>query len=142
MAEGGFDDFEMDDLGSKYPEYDDLNEQELYDEYDSLTQNRLKLLRSDTDPQDEQFVHVKERVNYIERIEENKFGTSNKDGKTVIGSTSGIIAPEFELESPKNEKVFAVEDFIKRNYSKSFSLDTLHNDEAIEYKKLIKQIIT
>ena len=38
MAEGGFDDFEMEDLGRKeYPEYENMNEQELNDEYASLT---------------------------------------------------------------------------------------------------------
>ena len=70
MAEG-FDDFEMKDLSRKYPEYDDMNEQELNDEYDSLTQKCLNLLRDDTNPQDE-IISVNERTNYIDRILENR----------------------------------------------------------------------
>ena len=30
------------------------------------------------------------------------------------------------------KKIFAVEDFIRRNYDENFKLDTLHNDKAIE----------
>ena len=94
MAEEGSDDYEMEDLGRKYPEYDDLNEQDLDDEYDNLLKNRLHLLRNDNNPQ----YDINKRINYIERIKENKFGEAtfinNKDGRTVIGSTSGIINPE------------------------------------------------
>ena len=71
MAEE-FDDFEMEDMSRKYPEYDNYDEQELNDEYDSLTLKRLDLFRSDIEPEDEQIVDVKERMNYIERIQENK----------------------------------------------------------------------
>ena len=35
MAEEGFDDFEMQDLGRKYPQYDDMNDEQLNDEYDN-----------------------------------------------------------------------------------------------------------
>ena len=99
MAEG-FDDFEMEDLSRKYPEYDNLDDQQLNDEYDSLTQKRLDLLRDAIEPQDEQFVNVKERMNYIERIQENRYRetsfTSNNDGTITIGrsdepSTSGLF---------------------------------------------------
>ena len=118
----GFDDFEMKDLGRKYPKYDDMNREELNNEYDSLTQDRLNLLRNDTDPQDEKFVDVKERTNYIDRILENRFGsragettfTSNNDSKTVTIKRKGdpstsVLAPELGLtakllESPENKK--------------------------------------
>ena len=33
MAEGGFEDFEMQDLGQKYPQYDEMNDEELDNEY-------------------------------------------------------------------------------------------------------------
>ena len=49
----------MEDLAEKYPEYNDMNEQELNDEYYSLIQKRLNLLKSGTNPQDEEFFNVK-----------------------------------------------------------------------------------
>ena len=48
MAEGEFDDIEMQDLGQKYPEYNDMNYQQLNHEYQNLTQERLDLLRGDS----------------------------------------------------------------------------------------------
>ena len=144
MSEG-FDDFEMEDLSRKYPEYDNLNDQQLNDEYDSLTNKHLELLRGDTNPQDEQFVNVKERINYIDRILENRQSettfTSNNDSKTVTikrkGDTRSYSAPELDitaklLENPENEKIFTVEDFIRRNYDENFKIDPLYNDKAIE----------
>ena len=51
----------------------------------------------------------------------------------VRGSTSSIIAPELDIiNEPENEKIFVVEDFIRRNYDGNFKFDTLHNDKAIE----------
>ena len=68
----GFDNFKMEDLGRNYPEYDNMNEQELDNEYVNLTHERLNVLR-DYDDNDKLNI-VKERINYIERIQENKLG--------------------------------------------------------------------
>ena len=140
MSEG-FDDFEMEDLGRKYPEYDDMNEVELNNEYDSLIQSRLNLLRGDTDNQDK-IVSVNERMNYIDCIRENRPNsladrravettfTDNNDGTITIRrsdepSTSGIIVPALDLpKNARNKKAFAVEDFIKRNNDRNFMFDT------------------
>ena len=35
-------------------------------------------------------------------------------------------------KNPDNEKIFAVENFIKRNYDKNFKLDSLHYYKALE----------
>ena len=140
MAEGGFDDFEMEYMGRKYPEYDDMNEQELHDEYENLLKNRLNLLNDDPSTQDEQFIDVKERINYIDSTLENSFGkttfTSNNDGRTItikIRDTRSYTAPEVDIiGTPENENVFAIGDFIRRNYDGNFKLDALHNEKAIE----------
>ena len=66
MAEG-FDDFEMEDISRKYAEYDNYNEQQLKNEYDSLSKKRYHLLKSDIEPEDSQYVNVKERMDYIEK---------------------------------------------------------------------------
>ena len=39
MAEGGFDDLDMKDLGREYPEYDNYDEQELNNEYDRFNKH-------------------------------------------------------------------------------------------------------
>ena len=41
MAERGFDDFEIQDSGSKYPEYDDMSLPELNNQEDSLNKRSL-----------------------------------------------------------------------------------------------------
>ena len=146
----GFDDFEMEDLAEKYSEYNDMNEQELNDEYYNLIQKRLNLLKSGTNPQDEQFVNAKERIDYIDRIQVDRQNrsavettfTDNKDGKTVTIERKGdpstrVLAPELDRTvepptEPENEKIFAIEDFIRRNYDKNFTLDPIHNEKALE----------
>ena len=73
-------------------------------------------------------------MNYIDRLLENKYSettfTDNNDGKTVTIQRKGdpstsVLAAELDLtvETPENEKVFAVEDFIRRNYNGNFRLD-------------------
>ena len=49
MAERGSYDFEMQDLGQKYPEYADMNQDQLDDEYQNLSKECLDLLRNDDD---------------------------------------------------------------------------------------------
>ena len=65
MAEG-FNEFEMEDLNRMYPKYDNYNEQELNDEYDSLSKRHLEILRNFKLEEDS------ERMNDIERLQENK----------------------------------------------------------------------
>ena len=137
--------FEMEDMSRKYPEYDNLDEQELNNEYGSLTQKRLDLLRDDIESEHNEFVDVKERMNYIDRILENRQSETtftDTNGKTVTIKRNGnpstsVLAPELDitaklLNEPKNEKIFAVEDFIRRNYDGNFKIDPLHNYKAIE----------
>ena len=109
----------MKNLGKKHPEYD---------EYHSLSKKHLDLLRDNIDPEYNKFVDVKERMNYIEKIKENKIGettfTDNNDGKTVTIQRKGdpstsVLAPELDITAelpaqPENEKIFAVEDFKKK----------------------------
>ena len=119
----------MEDLSSKYSEYDDMNEQELNNEYDSLLNKHLGSLRNDIEPQDEQFVNVKERMNYNDRILENKSAettfTDNNDGKTVTIQRKGnpctsVLAPEVDitaepLNKTGNDKLLAIQGFVRRN---------------------------
>ena len=74
MAEVGFDDFEMQDLGQKFPQYDEMNDEELDNEYQILSKERLDLLRNDDDVRSDD---VKKRLSYIDRIRENR----NKEAK-------------------------------------------------------------
>ena len=141
----------MDNIVRKYPEYDDMNEQEL-NKYYNLIQKHLNLLKSGTNPQDEQLVNVKERIENIDRIQGNRQNSSagettftdNKDSKTVTikrtGSNSSAVrsysAPKVDItaELPaehENEKIFAVEDFIRTNYDENFKLDPIH-EKALE----------
>ena len=141
MAEG-FDDFEMEDMSRKYPEYGNLDDQQLNNEYDSLTQKRLDLLGDDVQPEHNEFVDVKERMNYIDRILENRQSettfTDNNNRKTVTIKRKGdpstsVLAPKMGIiNEPEKEKIFGVEDFIRRNYDGKFKTDPLHNDKAIE----------
>ena len=82
-------------------------------------------------------------MNYIDRLLENKYSettfTDNNDGKTVTIQRKGdpstsVLAPELDLivELPENEKMFAVEDFIRRKHDENFRFDTLCNDKATE----------
>ena len=105
MTEGGFEDLEMKDLGKKCPEYDNYNEQELNDEYNRLTNRCLNLLRYNIEPEHNKFVDVKERMNYIQKIKENKIRettfTDNNNGKTVTTERKGdpstsVLAPELD----------------------------------------------
>ena len=79
-------------------------------------------------------------MNYIDKIlEKRSIETSfidNKDGTITIRSdelsTSRLILPELDLpKNPRNEKVFAIEYFIKRNYDDKFRLD-INNENVIE----------
>ena len=148
MAEGGFDDFEMEDLGRNYPEYYDMNDLKLGNEYEGLVRTRYSLLNV-PNAKEVRVKDVRDRITYIDRIKENRLSettfTDNNDGKTVTIKRKGdpstsVLAPELDIEaelpnlfeSAANEKIFNVEDFIRRNYDKGFVLDVLHNEKAIE----------
>ena len=132
MAEGGFEDYEMEGFGRKYPEYDDINEQELNDECNRLINNRFNLIRYDIEPEHPSLVENYERINYINSNLENRFGfravettfIDKKDGKTVTiqrkGEPSTSVAvlkvedildelPDELLKIPENEKITAIE---------------------------------
>ena len=95
----GFEEFEMKDLGRNYPEYDDMNIEELNNEYDSITQKRSNLLGDNTVTQDNgQFVNIKERTNYIDCILENRYGS--RAGSEAVETTF----TDNNLERPENEK--------------------------------------
>ena len=65
MAEGGFDDLEMEGYGRKYPEYDDINEQELNDERNRLLKKRFNLLKYDIQPEHPSLVENNEIITLI-----------------------------------------------------------------------------
>ena len=125
-----FDDFEMGDFGRKYPEYDDMTDEEIYSEYQNLSQKRLDLLRGDSVPQDEKYADVIYRMSYIERtgrikgVAETTF-TSNKDGTVTINTrrdsfeAPGVefldVAPEMsDIPSLLVSKKDVIEEFISR----------------------------
>ena len=145
MAEGGFEDFEMEDLGRNYLQYNNMNEQQLNDEYDNLTRISRNLLIYPDAPED-RVEEIRERIDYIDSILENrKRETTFTDGKTAVtrkrkgdildllGAT--IKRPKTELkieseltdellENPENEKKFAIENFIRKKYKdENFILD-------------------
>ena len=91
MAEGVFDDYEMEDLSENYPEYNDMNEQQMNDEYDNLTRTRRGLF-IDLDATEDCVEEIRKRIDYIVSILENRqrettFTDNNRlaaNGKTVV----------------------------------------------------------
>ena len=137
----------MEEMSTMYPKYDNYNEQDLHDEYNILVKKRWKILINYKPEEDEYndclIEEVNKRMNYIDRLLENKYSettfTDNNDGKTVTIQRKGdpstsVLAPELDLivELPENEKMFAVEDFIRRKHDENFRFDTLCNDKATE----------
>ena len=127
MAKGGFDDFEMQDLGQKYPRYDEMNNEELDNEYQNLSKESSDLLLGDVRLDD-----VKKRISYVDRIRENRNNETSfiysDDGETAKITTRkggrSQSAPEIELHDtttrPENETIPAIEKFISDNYTESF----------------------
>ena len=132
MDEGGFEYHEMDVMGEKYPEYADMNQDQLDDEYQNLSQERLELLRRDSD--NARLENVKKRMDYIERIQDKRVKetsfTSNNDGTVTIKTrkdSEAVSRLEFpgvpQNESgeektgrPENEPRFVIVNFIKSNH--------------------------
>ena len=101
MAEGGFDDFQMENMGEKYPEFSEYNGETLEDincveDLDTLINTYQEESNSSKDkynnkkPQKShrsKYEELDSRIRYAKwlkekRSEESTF-TSNKDGKTV-----------------------------------------------------------
>ena len=142
MAEG-FDDFEMEDLGRNYSDYVNMNDQQLGNEYEGLVRTRYSLL-NDPNGKEERVKDIRHWTTYIDRIKENRQNslavettfTDNNDGNTITIKRQGdpstsVLAPELDIEaepphlfeSAANEKIFAVEDFLRINYDEGFKLD-------------------
>ena len=136
MAEGGFEDYEMEDFGRKYPEYDNMNEQELNDEHNRLINSHFNLLKYDIQPEHPSLVENNERINYIDSTLENRFGsravettfTNNKDGKTVTIQRKGepstsVLVPKVDILDELLKRP-VIEDFVRKQYKyKNFILD-------------------
>ena len=107
MAEGEFDDYEIQDLGKKYHEYDDMNYEQLDYEYSHLQDLLID---------DKKLKKYEENREYTKRSEyllkliskkgqETSFIDSD-DGKTVTinkkGSDTKVKAPGARFENPEN----------------------------------------
>ena len=123
MAEGGFDDYEMQDLGEKYPEYDKMNDEQLGIEYDDLSQERLNLLRSEDNDKD-RLNHVKIRISYIDKLKSQRQSetcfTDNDSGTVTIknpNKTQVINLPGVyfdNISSPNDNPSFLLTQYIRR----------------------------
>lgn len=106
MAEG-FDDLELDDFNQRYPEYDNMNDEQLDFEHDLLS----KEWKDNTEElTSEKNIDLANRLAYINHIRdknrvETSF-TSNVDGKTV-----SITNKNSTVEAPAVEYVKLKEDF-------------------------------
>ena len=137
MAEGGFEDFEMQDLGQKYPQYDEMNDEELDNEYQNLSKECLDLLHNDDD--------VKKRMSYIDRIQENRNNetsfTDNDNGETVRITTrkggKSLSTPEIDFINtntrPENEIIPSIEKFITDNHKEGFRFN-LNSNKVIKLR--------
>ena len=94
-------------MGQKYPQYDEMNDEELDNEYQNLSKERLDLLRNDDDVRSDD---VKKRMSYIDRIRENRNNETSfiysDDGETVKITTRkggrGQSAPEIEFPDSRD----------------------------------------
>ena len=119
----------MEDVSKKYPEYDEMDEQQLDDEYNILSKKRLDLLKDDIEIEHNEFVDVKERMDYIDNIRNQKF-------KETTFTFPELPADNINIEkNPESKKEFSIEDFIRRNYDGTFKLDKKRNDKALELIK-------
>ena len=151
MAEG-FDDLELDDFNQRYPEYDNINDEQLDFEHDLLS----KEWKDNTEElTSEKNIDLANRLAYINYTRdknrvETSF-TSNVDGKTVW-----ITNKNSTVESPAVEYVKLKEDFddvnpdnfdlsfmqereieVRLSKLKDFNKELVENE--IKRTKLIKQ---
>ena len=112
MAEGRFDDYETQDSGEKYPEYDDMNYGQLLNEYESVTALLLDYQYLEDNPKkkikyEKRFHHLGKLLYKMEqekRVAESTF-TSNKDEKTVnITNKKGVKTVVPSIESDNKEE--------------------------------------
>ena len=147
MAEGGFDDYEMENMDEKYPEYDKMNDEQLDNEYDDLSQERLDLLRSG-DNDNDRLDNVKIRISYIDKLKsqiqaETSF-TDNDSGTVTIknpNNTQVINLPgvDFDNISSLNDNpLFLVKQYIRRTTNN----DSFNFDNSVEDHQIKKQNIT
>ena len=81
MAEGGFDDLEMEEFEREYPEYDDLTEDDINYTLTDLVMRERDL--SDHNPHTrKELDDARKRIEYLTKMLETKF-MDNNDGKTV-----------------------------------------------------------
>ena len=141
MAEGGLDDFEMQDVDQKYPQYDEMNDEGLDNEYQNLSKKRLDLLCNDDDVRSDD---VKKRMSYIDRIRENRNETSftgYDNGETVkVTRRKGgesLSTPEIDFINtntrPENEIIPSIEKFISDNHKEGFGFN-LNSNKVIELR--------
>ena len=112
MTEQGFDDFKMQDLGQKYPQYDEMNDEQLDNEYQNRSKECLDLLHGDD---------VKKKMSYINHNQENRNKetsiTDNDNGETVkeviqpprLNSSTQQLYPRMRLYHPlKSSSVITI----------------------------------
>ena len=138
---GGFD-FEMNDLGGRrFPEYDTMDNDQLNIEYNTLTNERLDLLRND-DPS--RLEEVKDRLSDVDRLQSTREDETvfTDDGKTVTITRKGQrshSAPLVEfVDTTKagagNNRVSAVEAFISRVFKIDSYRLSRHGTNAMDLR--------
>ena len=104
MDEGGFDDFEMKDLGKKYPQYDEMNYDQLANEYNNLQDLLIndKFVKKNQKKSREYEKKFHYLSNLLYEMEQETSLTENDDGKTVTitNKKSGV-----QLKTPGVESV-------------------------------------
>ena len=66
MAEGVFNDFDMNDLGEKYPDYNDMNDGQLCNEYESI--NYLLLHHQYLEDNPKKKIKYEKRFHYLGKL--------------------------------------------------------------------------
>ena len=115
MEEGRSDDFEMQDLGENYTDYDNMSFDKLNQKYDLLNQSESIIFSEFSNynySNKSQLADIQNRRRYIVSIRTrilNQTDTSftdSDDGKTVIinnkGSDTQVKAPRAKFENPEN----------------------------------------
>ena len=99
MAEGEFEDLEMEDLENRYPRYDDKNYEELFSDFQELTMKR-EYSSLDTTDIDSEIKYVESLMEVRSSGQQSTSFTSGDDGKTVTitgPSGSKTTAPGVEF---------------------------------------------
>ena len=114
MAEGRVFDFEMQDLGQKYPEYDDINLDKLNDQNDSLNQ-RMSIIQNEVLNENsynhDEYDDTTNRMRYIDKVRMrilNEIDTSfidSDDGRTVTINKKCVktVVPSDEFDNKEED---------------------------------------